>query len=115
MATVSEVRDRAAGSLGILRLNQSLQAQDNARVTSAYSEVYADLQKEGLATWTSTGDIPPECVPHVAALVADNCLRTYGVSNDRYVRIKNDVAIAKPEIRRLTAPAYVSGSDGVDF
>lgn len=115
MATVAQVRDRAANDLGILRLNQSLQAQDDTRITSAYNEVYADLQNEGLATWTSTGSIPAECVQHVAALVADNCLNTYGVSNDRYQRIKLSVKEAKREIRRLITPEFISPANPSDF
>ena len=113
MATIAEVRDRAANDLGILRLNQTLQAQDSTRITAAYNEVYAALKKDGLATWTSTGDIPTDLVPHVAALVADNCLSTYSVSVDRYTRIKNMVGPddgnkSKRALRKLVTPDYVS-------
>lgn len=120
MATVSEVVDRAANDLGILRLGQSLQAQDSTRINSAYNEVYAQLKTEGIATWTSTGAVPAEVVPHVAALVADNCLGTYSVSNDRYTRIKNAVGAndgdrAKRAIRKLVSSDYPSMADPVDY
>lgn len=115
MATVAEVIDRTAGDLGLLRLGQVLQAQDNTRITAAYNEVHAQLKKEGLATWASTGAIPTELVPHVAALMADNCLSNYGVSLDRFKRIKIAVASAMPEIRRLTATHYASQSEPSDY
>lgn len=120
MATIADVLSRAGNDLGILRLNQSLPAQDNTRITAAYNEVYAALKIDGLATWASDGDIPAALVPHVVALVADNCLNTYSVSNDRYTRIKNaaganDGDIAKRAIKKLIAPDYVSMSDASDF
>src|SRR4051794_14206086 len=111
MATVAEVIDRAGNDLGILRLNQSLQAQDETRISAAYDEVYAQLRKDGLATWASTAAIPAELVPHVVALVADNCLNTYAPSLDRYKRIKAAVQIAMRDIRKFTAPDYVSQSE----
>ena len=121
MATKNEIRDRAAQDLGILRINQSLQAQDDTRIQSAFDEVYADLRKDGLATWPSTGSSPDEITPHVVALVADNCLNTYSVSNDRYIRIKNAAGplgkgeVAKAEIRRLITTDFVSFDNATDF
>lgn len=115
MASAADIINRAANDLGILRLGQALQAQDKTRITQAYAEIYADLKSEGIATWASDGDVPAECVRWVAALVADGCLNNYGVSNDRFQRIKADFANARPEIRRLTATDYVSTEDAKDF
>lgn len=115
MATIAEVRDRAANDLGLLRVGQSLQAQDNTRITAAYNEVYAHLKNDGLATWTSTGDIPTELVPHVVAYVAQNCLNTYSVSLDRYQRILNSVVIATKELPKLVTKHYVSQEEATDF
>lgn len=120
MATAAEIRNRAGNDLGLLRLNQSLQAQDSTRITSAYAEVYAALKKEGLATWAYAGAVPDELVPHVVAMVANNCLNTYGVSADRYTRIKaaagtKDDEIARAAIRRLATPDYSSQDDATDY
>lgn len=115
MATIAEVRDRAANDLGMLRLGQSLQSQDSTRITSGYNEVYQQLKVDGLATWTSTGDIPTELVPFVAALVADNCLNTYSASNDRYVRIKAAAAAAPKAIAKLVTNYQTSQDNPTDF
>ncbi len=115
MATVAEVRDRAANDLGLLRLGQSLQAQDSTRITTAYNEVYQQLKVDGLATWTSTGAIPTELVPHVAALVAGNCLNTYGVSTERYNRVASQANIARKEIRKLTTNYQTSQDNVTDY
>ena len=115
MATKAELRDRAANDLGLLRLGQSLQSQDTTRIESAYAEVYADLKTEGLNVWASTGTCPTELTPHVAALIADNCLNTYGVSPARYQRIKIAAGRAKPEIRRLVTPRFESVEDATDY
>lgn len=115
MATAAEIRDRAANDLGVLRLGQSLQSQDETRIESAYSEVYAALKVEGVATWAYSGEVPDEIVQHVASLVAENCLNTYGVSQERSQRIKDAASVAIKEIRRLTAPSYVSADTAVDY
>jgi len=115
MATVSALVDRAANDLGLLRLGQTLQPQDSTRITSAYNEVYAQLLEDGLAAWTSTGDIPAKMVPYVTALVVDNCINTYGVSDSRYKRLKVEVPMAKREIRKLVAPDHVSTDNATGF
>jgi hypothetical protein len=115
MATVTAVIDRAANDLGLLRLGQTLQAQDSARITSAYNEIYAQLKKEGIATWASTGTVPDEVVPFLATMMADNCLSTYALSLERYKRIKTDVQGAMRDIRKNTAPIYVSQDEPAGF
>lgn len=112
MATKQEIRDRSANDLGILRIGQSLQAQDNTRILSAYAEVWAELNAESIAPWQITESVPDELVKHVVALVALNCLNTYGVSDKRYIRIMNaagdDGVKAKRAIRLLVATPYVN-------
>lgn len=115
MATKAEVRDRAANDLGRLRLGQALQDPARVRIESAYDEVYADLKDEGLAIWASTAEVPTKVVPHVVALVANNCLDTFGVSAERYQRIKIAESKAKREIRRLVTPEHESLEDPQDF
>ena len=116
MATKAEIRDRAANDLGRLRIGQQqLTNEHQVRIEAAYDEVYADLSDEGLAVWASDAAVPTKFVPHVVALVADNCLNTYSVSNDRYIRIKNAVSIAKREIRRMATPEYEGLDDPEDF
>lgn len=119
MATASEIRDRAANDLGMLRLGQSLQAQDSTRITDAYTEVYAKLRKNGLATWASTAEVPDEVVPHVVAMVARNCLNTYSCSQERYQRIMiaagAEDKTALREIRCLVNPDHPSMSEPDNF
>ena len=115
MATTAEVIDRAANDLGLLRLGQTLQSQDNTRISAAYDEVYAMLVNEGLAIWASTADVPDALVPHVAALMADNCINTYGVSKERFQRIKTASVPAMREIRKLTAPDFISQDSGAGY
>lgn len=115
MATKNEIRDRAAQELGILQIGQSLQSQDDTRVSDGYDEVYAQLRKDGLAVWASTGTTPDELTPHVAALVADNCLGSYGVSPARYERVKLAALNGKREIRKYATQDYISQDDATDF
>jgi ribosomal protein S16 len=115
MTTKAETRDRAANDLGLLRLGQSLQSQDSTRITDAYEEVYAQLKEEGVATWVSTGAVPDHMAQHVASLVAENCLNTYSVSQERYARILNAANNARAEIKKYTTPFYESLDESTDY
>lgn len=115
MSTVAELRDRAAQDLGVLRLGQTLQAQDATRISQAYDEVYETLSRSGYATWAKAGEIPDEMTMHVSALVADNCLLTYSVPETRYNRIKVAAQIAMREIMRHAAEHYESVDEPEDF
>lgn len=117
--TKAQIRDRAAEELGILPIGQTLQAQDDARITQAYNEVYADLKGEGLATWASTASVPDECVPHVVMLVAHSLVGAYSVSQDRMNRILlkagADGDRAKRELRRVVQNHHVSATGPRDY
>jgi len=111
--TPLQVQNRAASDLGILRLGQALRPEDLTRIEAAYDEVYAQLKKEGLTSWTD--DVPDAVVPFVVSLICENCLGTYGVSPERYQRIVNVSTTAKVKIREQVNPAHVSMSDPEDF
>lgn len=118
--TKNEVRDRAASDyLGVLQLGQSLRAQDDARISAAYDEVYQQLKKDGLATWPSTGSVPAEIVPHMVSLVAQQCVGVYTLSPARQQILLGVAGIngelAKREIRKLVSPDYSSQENAVDY
>jgi len=115
MATKAEIRDRAANDLGILQLGQVLQSQDKTRIEAGYDEVYAQLKKDGFATWASTASVPNELTPHVAALVADNCSGVYGLSPARFERVKLSAINGDREIRKFATADYVSQEDATDY
>jgi hypothetical protein len=115
MATVAQVIDRTGNELGLLRLNQSLQAQDATRIEAAYNEVYAMLRTKGYTPWSIDGVIPAELVAPVVALMADNCLGTYSVSNDRFQRIKLESVPAVRKIGELIDSNYYSSEEPEDF
>ncbi len=119
MANKAAMILRAANWLGLRRLNQALAAEHNVRIGEAYDEVYAQLKQEGLANWATNGSVPDELVPSVAALMADNCLDSYGVSEERFARIKaavgDDGEMAKLKIRSFVNNAFTSQDEAVDY
>lgn len=120
MATKAEVRNQALQLLGVLQIGQSAQSQDATELETAYTEVYADLKKDGLATWAEAGSsIPDDVTPHLVSLMALSRTDTYGISDSRYQRIVNRAGnngwLAKREIRRLAQPDYESLEDATDY
>lgn len=114
-ATASELIDRAAQKLGLLRLGQSLTAHDSERITKAYAEIYEKLKKDGYATWAYSGNIPNEFVNDLAFLISDSCADDYGLSQARYERIKLGAQIAMRDIMKNSSPDYVSQDEPKDF
>ena len=118
--TKAEVRNRVGSDfLGILRLGQPLQSQDDTRISDAYDEVYEQLKKDGLATWASTASVPAAIVPHMVALIAQQCQGTYSLSLPRQALLLQAAGIngenAKSEIRKLASQDFSSKDDPVDF
>lgn len=115
-----QVRNRAGSDyLGILRLGQTLQPQDDDRISDAYNEVYEQLKKDGLATWASTASVPAAIVPHMVVLVAQQCQGTYSISQPRQLHILRDAGLngenAKDEIRKIASQDFASQDEPVDF
>ena len=113
--TKANVVKRAAEELGIIPVGQSLQSQHNTRITQGYTEVYRQLEEEELATWASDGNVPDKIAKHVISLVAENCLETYPVSNDRYQRILLAAEKARRQIPYFIRNEHNEDSDGVDY
>ena len=118
--TKAQVRNRVGSDyLGILRLGQSLQPQDDDRISAAYDEVYEQLKKDGLATWASTASVPAAIVPHIVALIAQQCQATYSLSLPRQALLLQTAGLngenAKNEIRKLASQDFASQNDPVDF
>ena len=103
MATLEEIRVKAAKKLGLLGVGQTLRSTIDDDLTNAYTEVYAEIETLGLATWAVTDDIPDQFVFAVTSWVAGSRLDEYNVPLEKYQRVANDFAKAEPTIRRLQA------------
>jgi hypothetical protein len=115
MATLAETRHKAGRILRIVRYGQALNADDDALLTEAYAQVYAQLKTEGIAVWASTGGVPDSVMPHVAALMAFSVTADKGVPADVYARTLALRNVATPEIRRLTKPMHESLDEPTDY
>ena len=113
--TLSELYNRTAEFLGRKRLGQDMDNALLVRVTASYTECYADLKDDQLVTWASDGTVPNEIGPHLAALMAFNCLSSVHVSSELRDRIIAAFRIAKPNIRRLITPQYQTTDEAEDF
>lgn len=118
-STKAEIRDRAAEELGVLRLGQALQHQDQVRIEKGYDEVYAELKSDGIVAWASTASVPDEYVPPMAFLVALNCSGVYGLSQERFARIVAkaglDGELAKRDIRKFIRPHHELTDEATDY
>lgn len=115
MATVAETKQRAGEFLGVVGVGGTLSAPADARLQQAYDEEYADLKDDGLAIWASTGTVPNDVMPHLAALMAYNAADSFGVSGERFNRIVVRRNAAPAKIRSAVTPAYESFDDPKDY
>lgn len=108
------IKQRALEELGVVPIGQSADTEYDDRIEQAYQEVYFDLKKRSLATWSFTGSVPNDLAPHVIALTAWNGITSFSVSDARYARIQLAASQAKREIRALTNH-YESLEEPTDF
>ena len=103
MATTAQIRINAAENLGILGEGETLESEVSSDLAEAYDDIYRELESEGLATWSSTADIPKQYSISVAMLVAEARAVKYKVPVERYQQIKFEAAEGLKKIRRLQA------------
>jgi len=119
MASKAELRQRVGEDLSLVPVGQDLESQDQLRIDATIDEVYEFLKEKGIATWSSTADIPTKFVPYFALMVEEKLLTSYSVPDSRYQRIKQDAGpdgrTAFAKLSELAVPSYESLEDETDF
>lgn len=101
MATIAEVRNKAAERLYIIGRGQTLKSQDSNDLTDAYNEVYAELDVKNITTWSDIDDIPAEFVHDIVAMMCKRRLDVYSVPEPRRSEIRADDSVAEFNIRNM--------------
>jgi hypothetical protein len=103
--------------LGKKAVGQTASHNQQVDIEQAIDEVYSDLQTDNLLTFSTTGDIPNNVLPHIKHLVAMR--RSSGLSDERYQRILMDAGDAgwkaKREIRRVISQSHNPIDTADDF
>lgn len=119
MATKAQVRQRVGEDLSLVPIGQDLESQDQARIDQTFDEVYEILKDKGLATWSSTSEVPTKAVPYYCLLMEEKLINTYSVPESRYQRIKQDAGpdgeMAMAKLAKAILPSYESNSEPEDF
>ena len=114
--TLTELKNRALKRLRVLAAGETAPAYVDDIVAESYTSVYAELQEEGLVSWTSTGDIPNKIALHVGTLVVYESADEFSVPEPRMARLEVKAAKAMKQIRRLMATDYIpSHSEAVFY
>ena len=101
MATIAQIRERAATMLGIYGEGETMPSYMVNDMAESYNEVYAQLSRKKALSWGPGENVPPEYVPHIVSLVAFGRVDDYPTPNDRYARIVAGQRVALLEIREL--------------
>ena len=115
MATAAQIRDKAGFKLGLKALGQALENSVSSDLDDAYTEVYARLLKEGLASWASAAEVPDELVSPVVDLVSFARVDEYGVSTERYQRLQIAASQAEIRIRRSLQDDYFKDQEEAKY
>lgn len=102
MATTAEIRNKALKRLGVLGRGQTARSEDADDLDSAYQELHAELEAEGMTPWgANTADIPAQYVNSIVSLLAFSRINEYSVPTERFQRITLTAAGARRKIRSL--------------
>ena len=115
MATIAQIVENAAENLGILGEGETLPSYETADLTSAYAEVFAELQADELTTWSSTAAIPDQYAWAIAMLVAEHRAVKYKVPIPRYQQIKAEAFEAITRIRALMMKGQMGQTEIENF
>jgi hypothetical protein len=84
-------------------------------MVNAYNEVYLYLQEIDLTFWGQTSAVPDEVANEISAMMAWRRVNDYGVSNERYQRLAQEVRPAEMRIRTVAVNQYKANSEPEDF
>ena len=87
MASKAEIRQRVGEELGLVPIQQALEAQDQARIDATFNETYEFLKEKGMAGWPAAGPVPDKVVPYLALYMEFMLLTGYSVPDTRAQRI----------------------------
>lgn len=111
--TIAEIVARAAKELGKNPTGQAISGAVSADLTQAYAEIWRELSRKDLVTWSNTDKIPEEYCNPIAFLVANQ--RLSGVSGERYQRIKMEAAFSRAKISSMKEGVWVNTEEVEDF
>jgi hypothetical protein len=113
VASKAELRDQVLEYLGKKVIGQPAANNLQVDIEQAIDEVYADLKRDHILTWPTTGEVPNDCLPYVKYLVGFS--RSTGLSPERYQRVLMNASSAKRELRKIVAPEYSPIDEAVDY
>ena len=121
MPSIPELVQRIGEELALVPLGQALEDQDKVRITQCYDETYSILKRKGLATWSSTSDIPDSIVHYLSLIMLEQLISTsaYSVPIESFQKIKstagNNGEIAFLKLSELLQESYLSDTEVEDF
>lgn len=113
MATVTEVKQKAAAKLGF-KQGEELPADLNQDLQAAYDEAYEELEDLDLVTWAQTSDIPNKVADYVADMIAWKRGDVYATP-EIMQNVSARYVLAERNIRRALTPRFRSTSEKEDF
>lgn len=123
MATVDQIKTRAAQKIGILPAGDVLSDEDSTLLGGVYETLHALLLDQGLVTWSDpTGEVPDEVSEAMASMLASETCEDYGCDAAKVQRLQTAAWIdlpGKPSARawlaRFAAVDYVPADEAVDY
>lgn len=114
MATLAELKKKAAYKLFATTVGQDLSAAVDSQMSQAYNEAYDELYELDLVTWTSTGDIPDKVADYVADIMAWKRADIYATP-EVYAACRERYTIAERNIKRMMVTKHVPLDEPEDF
>lgn len=115
MATKAKVKEEAGQMLGIIRIGQSLNPTQDAKMNEYWNETRDELVEEELGVYPAAGPVQDRIKPHVAALMALKGTESFSITPARYQRVVAKANVAKREIRKNVTPKYESAEEPTDY
>jgi hypothetical protein len=87
--TSADLIKKALGKLGALAAGQSIEVEDYQTISDSLDSIFRLLSSLEIVYVADGDNIPPEWFLPLADIVAGECATDFSVTNDDYVKLKN--------------------------
>ena len=112
--TLADLYQRTGSKLGIVRSEESLNAEDADLLGDTYASLHDQLLSEGLATWSASEAVPDWAAPILVDMLACLVVDHFGIEEPRRSLLRAEgslgmapVSLAERKLRRQLALPYV--------
>jgi len=113
--TKTQVQENVADLLGIKTIGQPITQPWQTKLDHLWDSAYAKVKRENANIFSSAGPIPDELYMDFSMIMADMGKTMFSISEERYVRLTNELPFAWRDFKKYATDRYESIDGPKDY